>query len=99
MYDGGGSLAVDAFGFEGVKVSKAVKKRSSLSGEAVARRTSRSRRAESKGIDSPPRDIDGKCDEVVLVMQGILKSVQRNLESDFDRVYNARGGNHCVCEQ
>ena len=99
MYGIGGSLAIDAFGFDGVKVSKAVKKRSSLSGEAVARRTSRSRSAESKRSESPPSGVDEKCDEVVLVMQGILKSVYRNLESDFDKVYNARGGNHCVCEQ
>ena len=99
MYDIGGSLAVNVFGLNGVNVSKAVKKRSSLSGETVARKTSRSRRAGSKGSDSPPSDVGGRCDEVALAMQGIPKSVHRNLESDLGRVYNARGGNHCVCEQ
>ena len=99
MYDVGGSLVIDVFGLNGVNVSKAVKKRSSLPGETVARRTSRSRRADSRGSDSPPSDVGGRCDEVVLAMQGILKSVHRNLESDFDRVYSARGGNYCVCEQ
>ena len=99
MYDTGGSLTIGAFGFDGVNVSKAVKKRSSLSGEGVARKTSRSRKVESRGIDSPPSNVDEKWDEVALVMQGMPKSVHRNLDNDFDKEYKARGGNHCACEQ